>query len=367
MLNFRKAAFASCVSIFCATCSSAPNHQPDATSKSGSVQTSNFLADFSEEEVARLRAHGKPRGRAPANWPSFDWAQKRQVLFEFYGPSEAEMQLIREAVPQHSPVVPRKRRRLLVFYRCQYPHAFIATANYAYEQLSKSTSAFEVVLSDEPQDIREATLTGFDAVLLNNTTDFDKTIGPEGQADLLKFVENGKGLIGVHAAADSCKKWPEGSRLLNGVFRCHPWLPKGTWAFQLDTSQHPINRVFAGSGFWLRDEVYIYRDGSHQPGQSYPLISLDLSKKQNHDSPNLHDELRKLTAAAPRRPVAWLHRFGQGRVFYSNLGHNNTTYWHPQVLQHFLAGIQYALGDLDAPDAKASDSSATPALAPEQP
>jgi hypothetical protein len=35
-------------------------------------------------------------------------------------------------------------------------------------------------------------------------------------------------------------------------------------------------------------------------------------------------------------------------VYYSNLGHNEATYWEPRVLKHFLAGIQYACGDLKA-------------------
>jgi hypothetical protein len=48
-------------------------------------------------------------------------------------------------------------------------------------------------------------------------------------------------------------------------------------------------------------------------------------------------------------PVAWVRRAGAGRVFYSCLGHNTTTYTDARVLRHFLAGIQFALGDLDVP------------------
>jgi type 1 glutamine amidotransferase len=47
----------------------------------------------------------------------------------------------------------------------------------------------------------------------------------------------------------------------------------------------------------------------------------------------------------------WVREYGQGRVFYSTLGHVAQTYWNPTVLRHFLAGIQFALGDLKA-DAK---------------
>lgn len=46
--------------------------------------------------------------------------------------------------------------------------------------------------------------------------------------------------------------------------------------------------------------------------------------------------------------VSWIRNYGKGRVFYSFLGHNQQTFRNPQVLQHYLAGIQFALGDLQA-------------------
>jgi hypothetical protein len=46
-------------------------------------------------------------------------------------------------------------------------------------------------------------------------------------------------------------------------------------------------------------------------------------------------------------PVSWIRREGSGRVFYCSLGHREEIYWNPQVLAHYLAGIQFALGDLE--------------------
>jgi len=47
-------------------------------------------------------------------------------------------------------------------------------------------------------------------------------------------------------------------------------------------------------------------------------------------------------------PVAWIRQHGKARVFYTSLGHNPDVFWDPRMLTMFLAGIQYALGDLDA-------------------
>jgi type 1 glutamine amidotransferase len=48
--------------------------------------------------------------------------------------------------------------------------------------------------------------------------------------------------------------------------------------------------------------------------------------------------------------IAWVKRYGRGRVFYNALGHTPEVFQDPKLLQHFLAGIQYALGDLKADD-----------------
>ena len=46
--------------------------------------------------------------------------------------------------------------------------------------------------------------------------------------------------------------------------------------------------------------------------------------------------------------MSWVRREGRGRVFYSSLGHNPALFRDPRILQHFLAGIQFAIGDLEA-------------------
>jgi type 1 glutamine amidotransferase len=48
--------------------------------------------------------------------------------------------------------------------------------------------------------------------------------------------------------------------------------------------------------------------------------------------------------------VSWIKGYGEGRGGYCSLGHNNAVYWNRAVAAHYLAGIQYALGDLTADD-----------------
>ena len=70
------------------------------------------------------------------------------------------------------------------------------------------------------------------------------------------------------------------------------------------------------------------------------LLSLDLSKMKD---PEQRPDKRYV--------VSWIRPCGKGRVFYCSLGHAAGVYANPQVLKHYLAGIQWAIGDLKANNA----------------
>jgi len=42
-------------------------------------------------------------------------------------------------------------------------------------------------------------------------------------------------------------------------------------------------------------------------------------------------------------PISWTKQHGEGRVFYSSLGHNQAIFHNTKVLQHYLNGIQWVL------------------------
>jgi type 1 glutamine amidotransferase len=48
--------------------------------------------------------------------------------------------------------------------------------------------------------------------------------------------------------------------------------------------------------------------------------------------------------------LSYIRREGKGRLFYMAHGHDESIYAMTPMLEHLLAGIQYALGDLKADD-----------------
>ncbi len=48
--------------------------------------------------------------------------------------------------------------------------------------------------------------------------------------------------------------------------------------------------------------------------------------------------------------LSYIQREGKGRVFVLVLGHDESIYKQTPILMHLLAGVQYAIGDLQADD-----------------
>ena len=246
------------------------------------------------------------------------------------------------AMPESAPGTPLQPRKLLVFSLCKgFAHDVIPTVERALTIMGQKTGAFEVVLSREMDAFAAENLAQFDAVLLNNTTQL--TFENSGyRRALTDFVKGGKGVIGLHAATDNFYDWPEAAEMMGGLFDGHPWTADGTWAVKLDEPGHPLNKPFDGRAFPIRDEIYQIT-GPYSRDTHRVLLSLDMTDSRNHQVEGIKREDNDFA-------ISWIRSFGEGRVFYCSLGHNHEILWNGAVLAHYLAGIQYALGDLEVDD-----------------
>ncbi len=250
-----------------------------------------------------------------------------------------EIRKIEAAVPAKATVTPKRPRKLLVFNLCEgYVHTSIPYAAKALEIMGKKTGAFEVVQSTDMASFEPENLRQFDAVCFNNTSRL-KFAEPALRRSLMDFVRSGKGVVGIHAATDNFYNWPEAAEMMGGLFDRHPWRHNERCAIKIDEPDHPLNAAFKGKSFKLTEEIYQFK----QPYSRYNLrvlLSLDMTSELNL---NRKDVKRTDNDFA----VSWVRKWGKGRVFYCSLGHNHHIFWNPAILQHYLDGIQFALGDLD--------------------
>ena len=149
---------------------------------------------------------------------------------------------------------------------------------------------------------------------------------------LLDFVKQGKGFIGTHSATDTFKDFKGYTSLINGSFAGHPWGSGTTATFVNHEPSHPTVAML-GKEFTWKDEIYQYSDYDQKAVRV--LYSLDMAKT-NPKMPYLV-------------PVCWVREYGAGRLFYTNLGHNEATWKDAKFHEHLLAGIKWATKLIDGP------------------
>jgi type 1 glutamine amidotransferase len=250
---------------------------------------------------------------------------------------------IEAALPQQAPAAPKKPRKLLVFDgQVNYGgHASIPYANLAMQLMGEKTGAFTATLSSEPEALAPANLRQYDAIYLNNTVG-DIFATPEIRAGFIAFVENGGGVVGNHGTSVASPKWTAFGEILGAAGASHRE-PNETATINVEDPAHPITRAFAGKPFEQVDEHY--RVGPpYSRDKVRVLLSLD---------PIVTDMMQGRCYGQCLRddndyPVAWIRQHAKGRVFYTTLGHNPDLFWDARMLAMFLAGTQYALGDLEA-------------------
>ena len=250
-----------------------------------------------------------------------------------------ELLKIKNAAPEKSSVKPKKTRKVLVYsHPSGFKHSSIPTGVKGLRVLAEKTQAFEATFTLETKEFTSEGLKKYDAIIFNNTTHVQKAFTEKSQRDaILNFIKNGKAFIGFHAASDGgMSQWQEYTDMIGGCFAGHPWNAGGKWPFFVEDSGHPVNQAFQEKEFMFSDEIYQYK--AYDRSKLRILIGLDSVKTDKKGNSKTNDY-----------PVSWVRSYGKGRVFYSNFGHNKATWWTPFMLQHFLDGIQWALGDIKGP------------------
>lgn len=270
---------------------------------------------------------------------------------------------IAEALPDSAPAKPKQVRFVLVYSKTLgFRHSSIETGARALQMLGEKTRAFTTVHSENPAMFDADNLSKFDAVLMLNTTgdclapksgdlsDAEVETLERRKENLHKFVASGKGLAGTHSSTDTFYSWKVYGDMIGGWFTGHPW--HQLVPIKIDAPGHPLTTMFdASNGFEVTDEIYQFAPrGNNQSYDGYQPYSRDkLKVLLSLDSVKFDVSKGKRTDGD--YAISWIRDYEKGRVFYCSLGHREEIYWNPTVLKHYLAGIQFALGDLKA-DAK---------------
>ena len=219
-------------------------------------------------------------------------------------------------------------RLLLVTATAGYTHDSIPVARDVLTRLGQDSGAFEVtLLPDLPSlaGLTAQTLAAHDAVFFLNTSGELPLDGAQKGA-LLEFVAGGGGYLGAHAASDTFYAWPEYGDLVGAYFQEHPW----TQAVRIivEDETHPLTAGL-GSGFSLTEEVYVFR--SNPRPRAHVLLRLDPASVNASGSGS--------GSGSGDFPLSWCAPYGQGRSFYTALGHFDEVWQDAVVQRHLLNAV----------------------------
>jgi hypothetical protein len=207
-------------------------------------------------------------------------------------------------------------------------HGVLGQATIALSQLAEMAGLSPLVVDDvrdlSPDQVGSARVL---ALFTIGETPFS---AEQRGAILAAWRTGGLGVLGVHSASDACHTWPEYGSVMGARFDGHPW----TQDFDIDVvgDGHPSTAHLGSSWRW-HDEVYLFRD--LRPDAQVLL--------------RLGPDQVDLSAPGGRVPdcgfpLAWCVREGEGRTFYSALGHFPGAWETPAYLRHLAGGLAWLGG-----------------------
>ncbi len=299
---------------------------------------------------------------APANCPAEGFTggfTKGCPQKQFAAPGDISAMMA--ALPDKPYAPPHSLRRVLVLGRAVgWVHTSIPLSAKMVEYLGDKTGAWMTTITYDAAAITPENLKQYDAIFLASTTGqfLDDPNDPAAtklrRQALLDFVKGGKGLAGVHAATDSyhtnaptlAGTWPEFNEMIGGFFKFH-WTYPTLIPVKVDDPASPLTAMFPARGFEMVDETYTFAQDSFSRKRVHVLTSVNYARMSAEDK-------AKEPAATKRTDgdyaLSYIQRVGSGRVFYEAHGHDEKIYFLRPFVAHMLAGIQYALGDLQADD-----------------
>ncbi len=215
---------------------------------------------------------------------------------------------------------------------CGYRHEVLPYSQEMMQKIGQDSGAFEATCTDDVSTVDWNDLGRYSAIAFCTTGELP--ISEEGKVNLLRFVREGGAFIGIHNATDTFYQWAPYGEMVGGYFNGHPWHEEV--GIIVEDRDHPATRHLE-STFKIHDEIYTHRDWSR--AKTHVLMRMD-------------NESVDFEKGRDKRPdgdvaMAWCHPYGQGRVFYTALGHGMPTWTDARFHQHLLGGIRWAMGDAE--------------------
>lgn len=212
------------------------------------------------------------------------------------------------------------KRKIIILTETQgYRHASIEDGLTMFNCNSEEWN-IETIHLQESDELPNYNISNYSIIVLLNTT--GDYLNDEEQTMLKAYVNNGGSILGIHAATDAEYDWPWYGYMLGGWFNSHPEIQDANC--KVVYKDHPITAGIPES--WnRRDEWYNFKNLAPD---NQVLITID----EHSYTGGLH---------AGYHPISWCRDVGNGRVFYTAMGHTAETYTEPLFILQIKNAINW--------------------------
>lgn len=214
----------------------------------------------------------------------------------------------------------------------------IPAADAMFRQIARD-SGWDIFITDNAASHNAADLQRFAAVVWNNVS--GDVLTEQQRADFRAWLEAGGGWLGIHGSGgDPSYQWPWYPQTLIGAqFVGHTMNPQFQDADVL-VAEPPADVTAHLPARWriANEEWYAFDSSPRAKGYEILLVmdesSYSTSGKSFFGTDRMEGE----------HPIAWRHQVGEGRVFYSAIGHQAATYSIPAYREFLARGLEWVAG-----------------------
>ena len=226
-----------------------------------------------------------------------------------------------------------KSIHVLVFTKTAgYRHESISSGLKMLYDLSKKQN-WVITATENAQLLRNDFLSNFDVAVFINPS--GNAICDAGQAAFEKWMDSGKGFVGIHSATAFEYSWEYYGNLCGAYFKTHPVPQEATIVFE--NTDHPAMKPFKGmKSYTTFDEWYTFKENPRPNVNVLATLDENSIKQFSDDNFRMGDH-----------PIIWSQEKDGVRSFYTGFGHTHEAFQDQLIVEHIKNAINWAAKRID--------------------
>ena len=219
---------------------------------------------------------------------------------------------------------------------------FTKTAGYRHESISSGVKMlfdlsqkenWIITATEDEKVLSDVFLSNVDVAVFLSPS--GNAISDAGKQAFEKWINSGKGFVGIHAATTLEYDWAFYGQLCGAYFKNHPVAQEATVVFE--NTDHPAMKPFKGmKSYTTFDEWYTFRENPRLNVKVLATLDEKSIKKFNDDGFRMGDH-----------PIIWSQEKDGIRSFYTGFGHTEESFQDKLIIEHIKNAINWAAKRID--------------------